>query len=95
MKLCFVIAFSYFRTDTGEPIGADGEDWDSECYTESEIQAAYYQLSLPLESIVVVDTVEEYRKCMEHITKVPYFTLKVSITTTADDIEIYFFTFLS
>ena len=52
-------------------MGAEEEDWDTECYTESEIQAAYYQLSLPLESIEVVDTVEKYRQCMEYITKVP------------------------
>ena len=49
---------------------ADSEDWDSECYTEAEIQAAYYQLSLPLECIEIVDTMDKYNSCMEHLTKV-------------------------
>lgn len=47
----------------------ESEDWESECYTESEIQAAYYQLSLPLDCVEVVDTVEKYNRCVEHITK--------------------------
>ncbi|KAH3795422.1 hypothetical protein DPMN_148972 [Dreissena polymorpha] len=46
-----------------------GEDWDSACFTEEEIKAAYHQLSIPLESVHLIDTLEAYSQCLEHITQ--------------------------
>ena len=55
--------------------GGESEDWDTECFTESEIQAGYHQLALQEESIVIVDTPEKYTQCMKHITQVGDFGL--------------------
>ncbi|XP_052790834.1 exonuclease mut-7 homolog [Mya arenaria] len=48
---------------------ADEEDWENSCFTEAEISSAYHQLSLPLESVHIVDTLEKYRECLSCITK--------------------------
>ena len=80
-RLIYVYLLSYHcRTEMAETTavtggGGESEDWDTECFTESEILAGYHQLSLPMESIEIVDTQEKYAQCMKHITQVGSFSL--------------------
>ena len=49
--------------------GETTEDWDSECLTEEEIQRAYYQLSVPLEHVIIVDSRDGFQQCLTSITR--------------------------
>ncbi|KAL4219645.1 hypothetical protein ACF0H5_022217 [Mactra antiquata] len=57
-------------TSQDSAFGDDGdEDWETSCFTEQEINTAYYQLKLPQECIIMVDTIEGYQQCMKCVTK--------------------------
>lgn len=47
----------------------EDENWEESFYTPEEINTAYHQLSIPLESVVVVDTLDKYNECMACVTK--------------------------
>ncbi|KAL5012574.1 hypothetical protein ScPMuIL_011125 [Solemya velum] len=47
----------------------DGEDWDEDCFSATDIETAYYSLKLPPECISLVDDREKYGVAMACLTQ--------------------------
>lgn len=60
----------YFRGEDKQDQNAEGENWDDDCYSETEMSAHYYTLNLPDDHITVIDTKEKYQACLSTLTKV-------------------------
>ncbi|XP_071157075.1 exonuclease mut-7 homolog isoform X1 [Mytilus edulis] len=67
-----VVAVKRREMDEGEDKqeqNAEGENWDDDCYSETEMSAHYYTLNLPDDHITVIDTKEKYQACLSTLTK--------------------------
>ncbi|CAC5357048.1 unnamed protein product [Mytilus coruscus] len=67
-----VVAVKRRTMDEGENTqeqNAEGENWDDDCYSETEMSAHYYTLNLPDDHITVIDTKERYQACLSTLTK--------------------------
>ncbi|KAK3600347.1 hypothetical protein CHS0354_015943 [Potamilus streckersoni] len=49
--------------------GSVEESWDEECFSQTEMDSYYYNLSLPPEAITLVDTRKKCQPCIQAITK--------------------------
>lgn len=49
--------------------GIDGETWEDDCFTDVDIKTAWYQLKVPLTSVIMVDTKEGFMTCVQRLSQ--------------------------
>ncbi|XP_021375991.1 exonuclease mut-7 homolog isoform X2 [Mizuhopecten yessoensis] len=52
---------------TTQEIGS--EDWETDCYTDSDIKTSWYPLKMSLDAISMVDTKESYWTCLQRLSQ--------------------------